>query len=149
MAILRLRRVGNMQIISMDYQESTKSPFETCLHHTNRPLANCHLSLASCHALLSYAGSRIDFWTTFRKINSPISFPNGHIPRYDFVPNLSSLVGKVLLCGRNFPEARSEAPFTNLISRKRKKSFQMLLFGKETVKTFQIHGFRIMNSDRY
>ena len=58
-----------------------------------------------------------------------------------FVPNLIYLVGKVLLCGRNFPEAQS----TNLISRKR---LERLLFGKETVKSFQIHGFIFINSDR-
>ena len=47
---------------------------------------------------------------------------------------------KVWLCGRNFPEAQ----FTNLISRKRER----LLFGKETVKIFQIYRFRFINSDR-
>ena len=40
------------------------------------------------------ACSRIDFWTTFPKLNSPISFPNGHISRFYFVPNSSNLVGK-------------------------------------------------------
>jgi len=57
-----------------------------------------------------------------------------------------NLVGKVLVCGRNFPEVQ----FTNLISRKR---FQRLFFGKEAVKDswIQIHefrsdGFRFMDS---
>ena len=88
-----------------------------------------------------HAGSRIDFWTTFTKLNSRISFQNGHISSFYFVPNLSNLVGKVLLCRRNFPKTQ----FTNLISR---KWFQRLLFGKDTRKNFQIHGFRFMNSDR-
>jgi len=64
-------------------------PFDTCLHHTNRPLATCLLPLASClltSPLGFYAGTRINFWTTFPKLNSPISFPNEYISRFYFGP---------------------------------------------------------------
>jgi len=92
----------------------------------------------------SNADSWIDFLIAFSKLNSPILFPNGHISRFYFVPTLSNLVGKVLLCARNFP-TEPEVQFTNLVSSKR---FQRLLFGKETVKSCQIRRFRFRDSDR-
>ena len=62
----------------------------------------------------------------------------------DFNSFLIQVLSSKTFCSEE--ETFSEAQFTNLIPSKR---FQRLLFEKGPVKTFQIHGFRFMNSDRY